>query len=339
MVAMRKALLLALAVALISYTILFLVMYLSDISFVYDILLRRKSLGYALLALTSRMASVTLHALTFYVLVKMFGGIALSDVLKITYISIFTELIVPIGGITEVTKFALLNRYTSLASSRTILGIASHRVVTTLTMTFFMVVALVGLHVSLPRAMILVMPAVALLIINVALLALPRSRKLESLVNRVLRTSGKRGELRFHEEYNNEFLKLATRHDLILLATSLSILERLANVLHGYSLSLLIGVSLNVWQLVLGFDSIYMIMWLLPVVTPGNVGIYELTQTGVLTLVGTDRGVAALLSVLTRVFIVLGEYPLFLLAMLSFGISLKSVLSYVEEAKKSYRLK
>lgn len=335
MSAIRKILPLTLSVVAVSYTVLFLVMYASDISSVYSVLLRKESLGYALLALASRMASVTLHALTFYIIVRTVRKVSLGNVLKITYISIFIELIVPVGGVTEVSKFALLSKYVLLSSSQSMLSIASHRVVTTFTMFLFLIISLVGLHVSLPSALILVVPTVALLIINLALLAFPRSRRLELLLNRVLKASRMRSEIKFHEEYNNDFLKLTARRDLILLATLLSILERLANVLHGYSLSILTGVPLNIWQLILGFDSIYMIMWLLPVVTPGNVGIYELTQTGVLTLVGVDRGVAAFFSVLTRVFIVLGEYPLFLLATLSFGISFKNVLKYMEEAKSS----
>jgi uncharacterized membrane protein YbhN (UPF0104 family) len=77
-----------------------------------------------------------------------------------------------------------------------------------------------------------------------------------------------------------------------------------------------------------------MIIWLLPIVTPGNVGIYELTQTGILSLVGVSKGMAALLSVLTRVFIMLGEYPLFLAAAVSFGLSVKNLSQLVKDWSK-----
>ncbi|MEM2022025.1 MAG: lysylphosphatidylglycerol synthase domain-containing protein, partial [Zestosphaera sp.] len=271
-----RLLLLTLVIAVASYVVLFLVMYASDLSAAASVLWRAESIGYVSLALATRMASVTLHALTFFILVRVFEPVNLIDVVKITYISVFTELVLPVGGVTEVVKFALLGRYASLPSSKAVLSITLHRIITTLTMFSLLVISLSGLGLALPGTLILVLPAVVLLSLNLGLLALPRSKKLEDFLNKLLSRVRTGGRLRFYEEYNSRLSEVMKRWDLISLSVFLSLLERLANVLHGYTLSLLTGATLNAWQLTLGFDSIYMIIWLLPIVTPGNMGIYEL---------------------------------------------------------------
>ncbi len=330
----NKALMLALLLAAASYILLFAFIYTNDVSKILTLLMRSESFGYVSLALLTRISSVTLHALTFFILLRAVDKVRMLDVVKVTYVSVFSELIVPVGGVTEVVKFALLTKNSSVSASKTFLGIASHRLVTTLTMLTFLLLSVVWLHISISRVLILILPALALILINLSLFIVPRSKSLESLVNKLYRRMGKNVSVRIHEEYLNNFSSFVKRYDLVLMATLLSVLERIANVAHGYVLALLVGLKPSFWQLVIGFDSIYMIMWLLPIVTPGNIGIYELTQTGVLSLVGISRSTAALLSILTRIFIVLGEYPLFLAAAVGFGISTKNITQLVKEWSK-----
>lgn len=330
-----RVLVMTLILAVVSYVLLFAFIYTSDISNIYSLLVRSESFGYVSLALLTRISSVTLHALTFFALLRAVEKVKLSNVIKVTYVSVFTELIVPVGGVTEVVKFALLTRNSYVSASKALLGITSHRLITTLTMLAFLTLSIVELHISISRVLILVVPAIALVLINLSLLIVPGSRVLESLVNKLYRRIGRNPNIRIHEEYVSDFSSLVKRYDLVLIAVLLSILERIANVAHGYALALLVGLRPSLWQLVIGFDSIYMIIWLLPIVTPGNIGVYELTQTGVLSLIGVSKGMAALLSVLTRVFIVLGEYPLFLLAAVSFGISIKNIVQLVREWSKN----
>ncbi|MEO3993958.1 MAG: lysylphosphatidylglycerol synthase transmembrane domain-containing protein [Desulfurococcaceae archaeon TW002] len=331
----NKALMITLLLAAASYILLFAFIYTNDVGKVFTLLMRSESFSYVSLALLTRIFSVTLHALTFFILLRAVEKVKLLDVIKVTYVSVFSELIVPVGGVTEVVKFTLLTKKSSVSASKTFLGITSHRLVTTLTMLTFLLLSIIWLHIPISSVLILILPAIALILINLSLFIVPRSKTLESLVNKFYRKIGKNVSVRIHEEYTNDFSSLVKRYDLVLIAILLSILERITNAAHGYVLALLVGLKLSFWQLVVGFDSIYMIMWLLPIVTPGNIGIYELTQTGVLNLVGISRSFAALLSILTRVFIMLGEYPLFLVAAVSFGISTKNITQLVREWSKS----
>lgn len=326
-----RALMITLLLATASYVLLFAFIYTNDISKAVVFLARSESLGYVSLAMLTRISSVTLHAFTFFMLLRAVERVRLSDVIKVTYVSVFAELIVPIGGVTEVVKFALLTRSLSVSTSKTLLGIASHRFVTTATMLAFLSLSIVGLNMLTSSALILILPAATLILINLSLFLVPRSKTLESLANKLYRRIGKNPDIKIREEYVSNFSNLFKRRNFVLIAALISVLERIANVAHGYALALLVGLKPSFWQLVIGFDSIYMIIWLLPIITPGNIGIYELTQTGVLSLLGISRGTAALLSVLTRVFIVLGEYPLFLVAAMSFGISFKNVTQLVKE--------
>jgi len=331
---LNKTLAITLSLAIASYILLFAFIYTNNIGDVLTLLTRSESFGYVSLALLTRISSVTFHALTFFILLRAVERVRLSEVVKVTYVSVFAELIVPLGGVTEVVKFALLTRNPSMSASKTLLGITSHRLITTLTMLAFLLLSVVGLHMSVSRALVLIVPAAALILINSLLFLMPRSKALESLVNKLYRKLGKDTSIRLREEYVVDFTSLTKRYNYVLLATLLSVLERLSNVAHGYALALLVGLKLSLWQLIIGFDTIYMIIWLLPIVTPGNVGIYELTQTGILSLVGVSKGMAALLSVLTRVFIMLGEYPLFLAAAVSFGLSVKNISKLVKDWSK-----
>jgi len=331
---LSRTLTIMLLLAIASYILLFVFIYTNDISDVLALLTRGESFGYVSLALLTRISSVTLHALTFFILLRAVERVKLLDVIKVTYVSVFTELIVPVGGVTEIVKFALLTRNSFVGASKTLLGIASHRLITTLTMLAFLLLSVVGLHMPASRALVLILPAAALTLINSLLFLMPRSKALESLVNKLYRRLGRESSVRFYEEYVGDFTSLTKRYDYVVAATLISVLERVSNVAHGYVLALLVGLKPSLWQLIIGFDSIYIIIWLLPIVTPGNVGIYELTQTGVLSLVGVSKGMAALLSVLTRVFVVLGEYPLFLAAAVSFGLSVKSLSQLVKDWSK-----
>jgi len=331
---LNKTLAITLSLAIASYTLLFAFIYTNNIGDVLALLTRSESFGYVSLALLTRISSVTFHALTFFILLRAVERVRLSEVVKVTYVSVFAELIVPLGGVTEVVKFALLTRNPSMSASKTLLGITSHRLITTLTMLAFLLLSVVGLHMPASRALVLIVPAAALILINSLLFLMPRSKALESLVNKLYRKLGKDTSIRLREEYVVDFTSLTKRYNYVLLATLFSVLERLSNVAHGYALALLVGLKLSLWQLIIGFDTIYVIIWLLPIVTPGNVGIYELTQTGILSLVGVSKGMAALLSVLTRVFIMLGEYPLFLAAAVSFGLSVKNLSKLVKDWSK-----
>lgn len=316
--------------SVISYGIIFLILFMDNFNNVIETI-AKSNVSYVALAYLTRVASLTLHALTFWVLLKMFESrISVLDTLKVTYVSIFLELLVPIGGITEVGKYYLLTKYRSVSPNQAIASITLHRVILSMTLFVFLMIAVRNLRFSTAYVMLLYIPALGLILINLTLLLIPSSKRLEDLVNKVL-TKLKMEKVTLTESYVKTLTHIGIKPQYVVLAALVALAERYVNALHGIMLAYLIGININFWQAIIGFDSIYTIIWLYPIVTPGNVGIYELTQTGVLTLAGLSRSYSALLSVFTRVFLVIAEYPLFFLSALLIGVDMKSLVKDVRE--------
>ncbi len=321
-------------ISIVSYGIIFLFLFMDNANSVIGTI-SKSNVNYFALAYLTRVASLTLHALTFWVLLKMFESrVGVLDTLKITYVSIFLELLIPIGGITEVGKYYLLTKYRSVSSNQAIASITLHRLLLSVTLSIFLILSVYNLRLPLAYAMLMYLPAIALILMNSTLLLIPSSKRLEDLVNKIL-IKLKMEKVALAEGYVKTLTHIKIKPHYVVLAVLIALTERYVNTLHGLALAYLTGVNINFWQAVIGFDSIYTIIWLYPIVTPGNVGIYELTQAGVLTLVGLSRAYSALLSVLTRLFLVIAEYPLFFLSTLLIGVDMKSLVKNVKESYKS----
>jgi len=76
-----------------------------------------------------------------------------------------------------------------------------------------------------------------------------------------------------------------------------------------------------------------MIIWLLPLVTPGNIGVLEAVQIILLKSLGIHLKIASILALINRVVTAVSEYPLLILSTMYLGIRVKQLTDIVKSEK------
>jgi len=328
----RKYLLIAIVAGLISYSIIFLVIYRGSINKFIEIVSRGDPVA-ALFAAMFRASALIMHGVTFFVLLYALSrDMRLMKVIQITSTSIFVEFIAPVGGITEVAKIYFLKEFGVASVEEAYAAVAMHRILLTGSVTAATVVSLYVLNAPLLMWAVLVLPALGLLAANTAILLAPTSSRVEHLIVSLSRRFGH--DLQgFSGRYREVFRKLLSAKKYLLLALVMAFGERLANAVFGVATACILGLRIPVWEAVIIFDSLQTIIWLLPAITPGGVGIYELLQTLLATWLGITPDTSAALAIMTRALFIVGEYPIFVASTMALGLSLKKVASLAEKDK------
>jgi len=328
----RKYAFIAVVVGLLSYAIIFLVIYRGSIGEFIDIVSHGDPIA-ALFAALFRASALIMHGITFFIILYALSReMRLMKVIQITSTSIFVEFIAPVGGITEVAKIYFLKELGIASVEEAYAAVAMHRILLTGSVTAATVVSLSILHAPMLMWLVLVIPALGLLAANTAILLAPASPKIEGLIVRVSTKFGH--DLRgFSSKYREVFMRLLSSKRYLALALVMAFGERLSNAVFGVATAGILGVQIPVWEAVIIFDSLQTIIWLLPAITPGGVGIYELLQTLLATWLGISPDTSAALAIMTRALFIIGEYPIFLASTMALGLSLKKVVSLAEKEK------
>ncbi len=282
------------------------------------------SIHFLILAFLLRALVITVHGSAWYVLIKALRKVRISDVLKVTYTAVFTEFIIPIGGITEVVKVMLLTKLKLANTDESIAALFAHRIVLSLSLMITTFISLVMINSPLILYLLLLGPTLVLIAMNIGGFIAPSSSKVESLVNRF--TAGLGYNIKgFSNKYFLCIKNLINRPQYLIASLGVEILERLTNALFGMSVGYMIGIKLNIFQALLAFDALYAIMWLFPVITPGGLGIFETIQTTLLHYLGIGLTQAATASIIARIAYICVGYPLFAISAFLLGFHIKDL--------------
>jgi uncharacterized membrane protein YbhN (UPF0104 family) len=276
-------------------------------------------------AYITRFLGPIVHATSWYILILTFRRISYLKVVAITCTSVFVEFIAPIGGITEVVKLALITKLGLLNKEEAIATIAAHRVVVTAMIACTTFLSLYAVNASTNLYLSLMIPSLVLVGLNIGIYLLPRSKHVERILVRL----GSKFGVSFEgmaDIYSKKINYYITKWYLVFLATTIAVWERLLNGIFGLFVANMTNMSLNIFQSLLAFDSLHTIIWLLPAITPGNVGIYEAIQTALLNLLGISVKEAAAMSIITRVYFLIAEYPTFAASVAFLGLSVTGII-------------
>ncbi|OYT50591.1 MAG: hypothetical protein B6U73_03605 [Desulfurococcales archaeon ex4484_204] len=313
--------------ALLIYSAIFIVAYEGRIQEVAELLSRSRPEN-AVFIVAFRLSALILHVLTWWLLLYPLTGLRIVNVLRTALAAIFTELVIPIGGVTEVAKVALITKVGEVSVDAALTTLLTHRFIASVAIALTTFVALY--YINAPQVLYvgLLGPALVLVASNILLCLVPASPRAERLVCRLsrrvcLRVKG------FSGKYVLTLKSLGGSYKYLAVAVVLALGERLSNAYFGMHLASLMGVKLSLGSALLAFDSLYTIIWLLPAITPGGLGVFEAIQTTLLTYIGIPLNVSATLSILSRAFYVVVEYPLFMISIASLGLSLRGYLREV----------
>lgn len=328
----RRYILVAIVAGLLSYSLIFLVIYQGSMSKFLEIVSRGDPVA-AVFAALFRASALIMHGVTFFVLLYALSReTRLMRVIQITSTSIFVEFIAPVGGITEVAKIYFLKELGVASVEEAYAAVAMHRILLTGSVTAATVVSLYILYAPALMWVVLVIPALVLLAANTAILLAPTSPRIEHLIVRLSRRFGH--DLQgFSGRYREVFKRLLSAKRYLILALAMAFGERLSNAVFGVATAGILGLSMPVWEAVIIFDSLQTIIWLLPAITPGGVGVYEIMQTLLATWLGISLDTSAALAIMTRALFVVGEYPIFVASTMALGLSLRKVASLAEKER------
>ena len=280
----------------------------------------------ALMAFFLRLIAPVVHATIWFFVIYSLRRVNYVKILSITGIALFFEVIVPIGGVTEVVKVLLAIKLKVLSREEAIASLLIHRVLTSVGIIVVSVASLIAIKASLAAFAGLLIPAMVLLAMNVTLCLVPASKRIEGILTKY----GSRFGYDFEGlsyAYVEKLIRIRRAVPFILIAFLFTILERLLNGFYGLYAALLIGTQITLPVSLLTFDTIYAILWLFPIVTPGQLGIYEFIQTGILAHLGVSLDEAAAMSIISRAIYVLGGYVVFAIFIALLGLSVKSLIA------------
>lgn len=297
-------------------------------------------LRYLIIALLLRLASLILHSTAWYMLLRInYKGTSFTKVLASVLTAVVIEFLVPIGGAAEVVKMLLVTQLNSIPSDVALASLMMHRQILIIVTLIATTTAIYYKNIAFGASIMLLLPAVGLLTINTVLLLAPTYRRFDVLINRLVSGKLPRFINQANTSPNNfsgryrEVLKMLVnlRKPELLAAVLITVLEKLSNSVYGTYVGALATLSLDLPSSLIAFDSIYTIVWLLPIITPGNLGIFEAIQTVLLKALGITPKLAAATALANRVVMVLSAYPLIPLLATYLGINVKQIANNVSK--------
>ncbi len=322
-----------LLLGVVIYLLIFLYIYKGNIGKFLEII-SRGSPETVLLAYVARVGYLICEAMIWWSILRIFGKVNVIKVWEVMFAAIFVEFVLPIGGATEVARYLLAVKLKLADREGAVASIFAHRLINTVTILITTFISLIMVHAPIPLYLGLGIPSLILVIGNAALYLLPKYKWVEEYADKFLGRIGMSVE-GMSMNYNLRMEQIRKSYGFIMLAFSFAFLERLANGLYGIEVAGITGIPLNLPKALLTFDSLYTIMWLFPAITPGGIGIFEFIQTGLLTYLGIGVNSAAAISIVSRIYYVFGEYPLFVLSAVGLGYSGRELIKQLIKSRES----
>jgi len=226
--------------------------------------------------------------------------------------SLAMEYVVPFGGLTEIYKVFFLSRH-GLTLNEATVAMFIHRTAMSTSLLVMCLTTIVW--ISMPQWMRLLFLATSLGLVGsniAAATVLQRERfgrALGSFARKALdRLVAKLVPLPPTIYRVFEFRSVDVSIAPALGAFAIACCEHLSIALSGFLICLGMGLSLSFVQALLVFDVIQSILWLLPAVTPGSVGVLEMLQLGTLRALGGGSWSVAL-PILYRIVILCSMLP------------------------------
>ncbi|MEM1623487.1 MAG: lysylphosphatidylglycerol synthase domain-containing protein [Sulfolobales archaeon] len=266
------------------------------------------------LALLARSVGPVLHSTQFYLLLRSCGyGMSFKKTVLVVYSTLALEYVVPVGGVTEVGRVALLVRE-GVPPDGAVLVTFLHRLAHSLftALELALVLLLVRRIDGLTLWLIVVTSAVNA--INLAALTSARSPRVSRLLDRAV------SKLGFKSPNPRSF----TYPGLNSLAAVLAVigLEKLSMVFSGHLVLSRLASSIGLPQSFLLFDILLTTFWLLPIVTPAGVGQVESVQLMASTAMNVDSTAALSAFILYRLVTLAAVLPQLLVALAKYGLSI-----------------
>ncbi|MCD6324444.1 MAG: flippase-like domain-containing protein [Desulfurococcales archaeon] len=321
-----------LLIGVVIYLLIFIYIYKGNLGQFIKIV-TRGSPESVVLAYVARVGYLICEAMIWWAILRIFGKVSVIKVWEVMFAAIFVEFVLPVGGATEVARYLLAVKLKLTDREGAAASIFAHRLINTLAILLTTFISLIIIQAPFPLYLGLGIPSLILVGGNAALYLLPKYKWVEEYADKFLRRVSMSIE-GMSENYRFRMNQIKRSYRLIALAFLFAFLERLASGIYGIEVAGITGIDISLPKALLAFDSLYTIMWLLPALTPGGIGIFEFIQTGLLTYLGIGMDSAATISIVSRIYYVLGEYPLFLLSALGLGYSGKELIKQLIRSRQ-----
>jgi len=226
--------------------------------------------------------------------------------------SLAMEYVLPFGGLTEVYKVFFYTRC-GFSLNEAVAAMFVHRLALSLSLLVMAFVVSSSVELEAWLRLAVLATSIALAASNVAGIAIAYFRRsgaalgtwAEKIVSRLVPKS-----IASYVDSSQvfEFRQIDVRLGWVAAAFAVACVEHLAIALAGYLTALSLGIDLGFVKALLVFDVIQSILWLLPAVTPGSIGVLETVQLATLKAIGMS-GAAAAIPLLYRIVILCSMLP------------------------------
>lgn len=280
------------------------------------------------LALILKTLPPFIHSIAWYLVLKKY--VSKCDfwrVIEISFTSLNAEYLIPIGGATELVKIGLISSIYKIDIGTVAFSVATHRIGNSLALALITFIAIT--YLGLINYLGLIISALILLItlMNLTiLLALKAKRTIKYLV------SLSRKLLKI--DYEVKGLQYIPAK-IFLAVLFLSLMEHLIVSISSFMVINALGLSISFWKVVIVFNSLYSIIWVLPVLTPGFIGILDWFQILVLKALAIHKGLATTVVIYNTLVRLLAEVPMFTIATIKvIGRNLSKIIEIAQKHSK-----
>ena len=261
-----------------------------------------------LLAILIKLIPPTIHSYIWYLLLKPYiPRCRLLSIIRMGFTSLYAEYLVPIGGVTEVIKVGLTSMTYGGNLANAVFSVALHRVVNSLALASLAIFAITYVGIGNFVGLVITLLALSMVGMNLTIFLALRSRS-------VAKRLGKLTKRFFRIEYTVEGLKLPN-YSIVASALALSFVEHTLTACSSYLMAKALSIEIGFWEVVIVFNSLYAVVWFLPVMTPGFIGLLDWIQIEVLNFLGLTKSIATTLVIYNTVIRLIAEVPMFTVAM------------------------
>ena len=262
-------------------------------------------------AIAVRASTAFLEGLVFASSSRAVGqGLRVPDAYRGICAALAMEYVLPVGGLTELYKvFFCIRRGYKLHEAVQIMFVHRTSVCSGLALMTFIALSLLPMNSWLKLA--IYGSIGALMATNILGISMFRSRGIVSRVGGLAKKVYERflrSVVPVDIDSLTSFRPNPLRMRFVVLAFTIATVEHLAIAFSGFLASMSIGVALSFIQSILVFDVIQSILWLLPAITPGSVGVLETFQLLALKGIGMS-GAAAAIPLAYRIVVMASMMP------------------------------
>lgn len=292
-------------------------------------LIKSLNITFLILALVSDILFILFYAFSFFFLVRIFRKIGFSEIFKASIFAWFVNMILPLGLFSgDVARIIYLKKKTKMKYSELIFLTTIHRI-----LSFYMFIAYFlpsFVYFTIKFQKIYYNELIfALLLVFLSFIPFLIFFK-ERILIKILRILQRRGYKKI-EKIEKMVKNIRKNKKLIIFSFIILLIHWYFGMLIPFLIFLSANCSINFFLLVFSY-CVYGLLDNIPLIIPSNIGVLDAGMITSFMLIGVEKNLATVVTLITRFITV--TFELILTGFLSYFFGIKEMWKYIKPNKK-----